>query len=257
VIIDANAYCGRWPFRRLSHCGAAGLKALMQRTGTDRAIVSPMAGAFYRDCLTAVEEMVEDEGWDAATMCPVAVVDPTFPGWEADLKTMVARMGCVAVRLFPNYHCYTLHDDCAVDVVSLAQALELPVIVTVRMQDERSHHRRMLVEAVPVEDVRFLLRVMPHGRYMLSNVTWSEVSSLREEIGMADDAVWEMSYKPPPDYVERAVHDFGAERVLYGSAAPLQYPEAALGVVKQAHIDESTTTAILSTNAARFFGLGG
>ncbi|MHB0878902.1 MAG: amidohydrolase family protein [Anaerolineae bacterium] len=257
MIVDANAYVGRWPFRRLGLSGAAGLKTLLQRTATDVALASPIAGAFYRDCLTAVEEMLEDDGWDAALMRPVAVVDPTYPGWEADLDTMVARLGCVAVRVLPNYHSYTLHDDCALALAGRVQELRLPLIITMRMQDERSHHRRMSVPAVTADEVRFLLRVMPHGRYVLSNVTWSEVSGLRPEMEMADDAVWEMSYKPPPYYVEKAVHDFGAERVLYGSGAPLQYPEAALTVVQQAQIGDAERAAILAGNAARVFGLGG
>lgn len=255
MIIDANAYCGRWPFRRLSHPGAAGLKALMDRTGTDLAIVSPIAGAFYRDALTAVEEMVEDDGWDATRMKPVATVDPTYPGWDADLDAMVSRLGCVAVRVFPNYDSYRLYDEPAVALVGKAQTMGLPLIITMRMQDERSHHERMQVEAVSVEDVRFLLRTMPHGRYVLSNVTWGEVSSLRVELGMADDAVWEMSYKPPPYYIERAAQDLGVEHILYGSGAPLQYPESALTVVQQAHIDKCSRSTIFNGNAKRVFGL--
>ena len=257
MIIDANAYVGRWPFRRLSHPGASGLKALLRRTGTSVALASPIAGAFYRDCLTAVEEMVEDDAWDPSLLRPVAVVNPTFPGWEVDLSTMVKRLGCVAVRVLPNYHDYTLHDDRALALVERVQALGLPLVVSMRMQDERSHHLRMLVEAVPVDDVRFLLRVMPHGRYVLSNVSWHEVSALRSEMDLADDAVWEMSYKPPPYYLEQAVRDFGAERVLYGSGAPLQYPEAALTVVQQAQIGEAERAAILAGNAARVFSFGG
>jgi len=257
VIIDANAYVGCWPFRRLSYCGARGLTALMQRTATDVALASPIAGAFYRDCLSAMEQMLDDPGWDAERLRPVAVVNPAFAGWDADLDTMVARLGCVAVRVLPNYHGYSLQDDCALRLAERVQSLGLPLIVTARMQDERSHHPRMLVEAVPVDDIRFLVRVLPGGAYVLSNVSWQEVLALRAEFEIVPGLAWEMSYKPPVGYLEQAVGEIGAERVLYGSGAPLQYPEALLRVVQQARIGEGERAAILGGNAARVFGLGG
>lgn len=257
MIIDANAYCGHWPFRRLSHAGAAGLSALMQRTGTDQALVSPIAAAFYRDCLSAMEEMLDDPGWDGGRMSPLASVNPAFPGWRADLRTMVEQLGCRALRLLSNYHGYSLFDDQAQQLVTQAMEWNLPVIITIRMQDERSHHWHMLVNPVSLDEVRFLLRQHPEGRYMLSNITWAEVRALRPELELVADWGWEMSYKPPPFYIEQAVGEFGAEHVLYGSAAPLQYPESLLLVVQQAGISEDDRQLVLSGNAQRLFGLGG
>ena len=257
MIIDANTYCGHWPFRRLAHPGAAGLKALMQRTGTDMAIVTPIAAAFYRDCLSALEEMLGDEGWDEARMRPVAVVNPAFPGWEQDLDTMIKEMNCAAVRLISNYHGYQLYSDEALALVARAHEYGLPVIVTMRMQDERSHHWRMSVNAVSMDEVRFLLRQMPHVRFMLSNVSWHEVMALRSELELARECVWEMSYKPPAFYLESAVKEFGAERILYGSGAVLQYPEALLLPVQQAAISDADKALILAGNARRIFAIGG
>ena len=257
MIVDANAYAGRWPFRRLTYAGTAGLKALMQRTGTDMALVTPIAAAFYRDCLSAMEEMLEDEGWDEMSMHPVAVVNPVFPGWEQDLDTMVREMGCLAVRLLPNYHGYQLYRDEALALVARAHEHGLPAIITLRMQDERSHHWHMSVNAVSTDEVRFLLRQMPHVKFMLSNVSWHEVMALRPELELARECVWEMSYKPPAFYLENAVKEFGAARILYGSGAILQYPEAALLPVQQAAISDADKAMILAGNAKRVFGIGG
>ena len=181
MIVDANTYFGRWPFRRLFFAGGAGLSALCRRIGVSTALVTPLAAAFYRDCLSAVEEMLEDPGWDGSLMRAIGSVNPTFPGWEQDLETM-ARLGCVGIRLLPNYHGYKLFDDAALALVRRVHEHGLPVILTIRMQDERSHHPLMPVPAVPVEDVRFLLREQPVGTYLLSNISWHEVQALRSEI---------------------------------------------------------------------------
>lgn len=257
MIIDANTYAGHWPFRRLTYTGVAGLKTLMQRTGTDIAVVTPIAAAFYRDCLSALEEMLADESWDGAIMRPVATVNPLFPGWEQDLNIMIKEMRCLAVRLLPNYHGYRLYNDEALALVARAHEHSLPVIVTMRMQDERSHHWHMSVNAVSTDEVRFLLRQMPPVRFVLSNVSWQEVMALRPELELARECVWEMSYKPPAFYLESAVKELGAERILYGSGAILQYPEALLLPVQQAAISDADKALILAGNARRVFGIGG
>lgn len=257
MIIDTNTWVGHWPFRRVRLTDAAGLGRLMERTGTGLSLVSPLSGPFYRDCLTAVEEMLEDDDWDGSRMKPVAVVNPHFPGWREDLQTMARQMGCVALRLIPNYHDYTLYTDEAVQAAQAAIDLGLPVIVTVRMHDERSHHPRMYVPPVPVEDIRFLMRMVPEARYLLSQATFAEVSGLLSEMDLVADAGWEMSYKPPAFLVERIAGEHGVERLLYGSGAVLQYPESLLHPVQQAPIADEAREAILSGNARRLFGLGG
>ena len=256
MIVDANTWIGHWPFRRIRLADAAGLGQLMARTGTDVALVSPLSGPFYLDPLTGVEEMLEDEGWDGARMRPLAVVNPHFPGWREDLRTMATDMGCVALRLIPNYHDYSLYSDEAVQAAQAATDLGLPVVVTVRMHDERSHHRRIYMPPVPVEDIRFLMRMVPQGRYLLSQVTFWEAAGLLSEMDLVADAGWEMSYKPPAFVVERVVREHGAEHLLYGSGAVLQYPESLMLPVKEAPISTADRAAILGGNACRLFGLG-
>ena len=260
MIIDSNAFTGHWPFRRLTFVGASGLASLMRRTGTELALVSPLAGAFYRDCLGALDEMLEDPGWDPQTMRPVAMVNPAFPGWQKDLEVMARDRGCIALRLLPNYHGYSLYDEGengGLAVVGRAQELGLPVIVTFRMQDERSHHWHMLVESVAVDQVRFLMRQLPHGTYVLSNVWFHEVRALKLEMEMVNDSAWEISYKPPDRLVEDAVNEFGSKRLLYGSAAPLQYPECTISVIQGAEVSEEVKSLIFGGNARRIFELGG
>jgi predicted TIM-barrel fold metal-dependent hydrolase len=257
MIIDANCWCGHWPFRRLEYRGAEGLQVLQERVGCDLLLVSPLSAPFYRDCLSAVEEMLCEKGFDRKRMLPVAVINPCFPGWEDDLDVMVRELGCVAVRLIPGYHSYSLYSDEVVAAACKAAELGLPLVVTMRMMDERSHHPRMLVPPVSVEEVRYLLRQVPEGRFVLSHVLYSEVCALRAELELVAEGVWEISYKPPAFLVERAVREFGAERLLYGSAMPLQYPESILLMVQGADVSPAEKSAILSENARRVFRLEG
>jgi hypothetical protein len=106
-----NSYIGNWPFRRLPYRTAEDIRKLMDRTETQAALVTPMAAIFYKDCLSAVQELRDDlDRHPTAPLWPVAVVNPAFPGWQVDLAIMIDQFGCVAVRLFPNYHNYRLTD---------------------------------------------------------------------------------------------------------------------------------------------------
>ncbi len=70
------------------------------------------------------------------------------------------------------------------------------------------------------------------------------------------DAGWEMSYKPSAFLVERVVQEQGAERLLYGSGAVLQYPESLMLPIQEAPISAGDRALILGGNARRLFGLG-
>ncbi len=58
-----------------------------------------------------------------------------------------------------------------------------------------------------------------------------------------------------PHWIRQAVRDLGAERVLFGSNAPMVWPSTQLMVVRQAELREGEERKILGENAAPLYRL--
>ena len=59
------------------------------------------------------------------------------------------------------------------------------------------------------------------------------------------------------DAVTVAVRELGAERVLYGTGAPIRAMQSALNAILQAQISDDEKRLVLGGNAQRLFGLPG
>lgn len=256
MILDVNCFVGHWPFRRIPYRTIADLRQLMARTHTQGALVTPLAGLFYKDCLSAVREMLDELEADFhPTMWPVAVLNPAFPGWQDDLAIAVDEWRCVALRLFPNYHGYRLTDPQATDLLEAVQDRGLPLMISVRVEDERLHHQLMKVEPVPCLDIAWVLRAFPDLKLVLCEAKPDEVDQLRSDILSHPHASVDTSTRTPQFYLEEMVAQLGDERVMYGTGMPLKYPECALYQVRDAHLPETVKNRVFSGNALRFFGL--
>jgi predicted TIM-barrel fold metal-dependent hydrolase len=255
MVFDLNVYLGRWPFRHLRHAGAEGVRRLMARTGTSQALAIPLQAVFYRDCLDGVREMVEDIGPDGADLLPLGMVNPNFPGWERDLRQMVEALGCVGCGLVPTYHGYTVYDPCAEALFRTLGEMDFPALLFVRLWDERSHHWRMQVPPLAVDDLSYLLKTYPEVPVAVCNANLpTEGAALAPILSDRAQTLLTTAYKSLK--LAETVDRLGADHVAYGSGMPLYYPESALLQVLDAGLDEPARTRILAQNARAFLGLG-
>jgi predicted TIM-barrel fold metal-dependent hydrolase len=256
MYFDLTVYLGRWPFRRLRHAGVEGVRRLMARTGVGQALAAPLQAVFYKDCLDGVLEMVEELGPEDTDLLPLAMVNPAFPGWDQDLRYMVEKLGCVACGAIPTYHGYRVYDPSAEALFRTCIELNLPTLLFIRLQDERSHHWRMQVPPLPVEDASYVLKVFPDLRLAVCNVNLpSESAALAPALGDRARTLLTAAYKSLR--LAHAVEQVGAEHLAYASGAPLYYPESALLQVLEAEIGAEARVQILGGNARAFLGLKG
>jgi predicted TIM-barrel fold metal-dependent hydrolase len=256
LILDVNCFVGHWPFRRIPYRTASDLVRLMARVHTQGALVTPLAGLFYKDCLSAVHELLDElETESLSNLWPVAVVNPAFPGWQEDLAIMVDEWGCVAVRLFPSYHDYRLPDPQAEELLSVIQERGLPLMISMRVEDERLQHWLVRVEPVSPLDIMWLLRTFSDIRIVLCESKPDEIDQLRDRILTHAHASVATPTRMPQFYLEELVRQLGSERVLYGTGMPLSYPEGTLQEVRDAQLAEDDRNRVLSGNALKLFGL--
>jgi uncharacterized protein len=251
---DLNVYLGHWPFRRLRYGGAKGVRQLMSRTGVGQAVAIPLQAVFYKDCLDGVVEMIEDIGQDQTDLLPLGIVNPNFPGWERDLSVMVEELGCVGCGMFPPYHGYQVYDPCAEALFRTLIDMNLPALLFVRLWDERSHHWRMQVPSLPVEDISYVLKTFPGMRTAVCNANLpAEGAALIPALADRAPTLFTTAYKSLG--LSEMVARMGAEHIAYGSGMPFYYPESSLLQVLDADIDALAKAQILGQNARAFLKL--
>ena len=275
-VIDVNAYIGDWPFRRLRQRTPAAVRRALECAGFTRALVSPLAAIFRQECASANSEMIRGVRRAREFFIPVPALNPSYPGWEDDVEAAV-QIGAPGIRLFPNYHAYSLDDATIREAIAQAVSAGLAIFISLRMQDERHHHPRMMVPAVPADEVVALAQAMPHARIIPCMARYAEVETLLAAHAPGDvilsgseescprqtaaghhrsGVFLDLSgVQGPVGCVELLAAHHGAGRLLTGTGAPLQYPLPAVAKVHAAELDAADKARILGGNAAALCGL--
>ncbi len=256
MVIDFSCTVGPWAFRRLPVTTAEGTRKALRRECIDRAVVSSLPAVLYKNPHQGNVHLIEEIGRRSRTFIPFAVLNPEFPGWEEDLRRCAEDLGLRGLRLYPNYQGYSLRRRAARNLFARAADLGWPVVVSVRLEDERYHHWRMKVKATPVAYVAEAALKVPDVTVVLSGGSYADIKAFFRTVGDAPNAFAEIGWlKSPLEAVATCVREFGAERLLMGTNFPLMVPWCGTEKVRRAHIPEAAKRAILGENAARILRL--
>lgn len=245
MIIDTNAHLGNWPFRKLAHSDAGGLVQLMDDHGLTQAWVGPFEGVFYRDCGQANRDLLTAISGHADRLVPWAAINPNFPGGEDDLAEAGER-GMAGVRLYPNYHGYTLLDECALELLAQVQQRGLPVAIYHKLVDERLHHWHCKVPPTEMT-IGPLAERLPDLTIVCCGVSLPVATQLQQTTRV----LVETSRIEGAGGVGSLVAALGPERVLFGSHAPYFYIDAGLLKLVESGLPEDQRQALLYGNACR------
>ncbi|MCE5241206.1 amidohydrolase [bacterium] len=255
-ITDFNCDCGAYAFREFPQTTAAEVAADLHRQGIDRMVMGSARAITFCSPQPANELLAEDAangGPDGIRPLLAAVLNPEYPGAERDLRRC-AELGFRALKLYPTYHAFDITSYETVRLADMATEMGWPVLLPVRVEDERHHHPLMKVPALPTEQAITFARDVPRAKIVLCAATTPEVTAFLQGVS-GDQAYAEISYiKSPLNAIEDLVEHVGHERLLFGSHAPFAYAHTALAKVREAYISDEQKAAILGGNAARVLG---
>lgn len=243
---DMSAFVGPWPFRHLPDSTTEALDSRLRREGVTQAFVSPLEGLFAADPQPA------NACWEARLRDHpffrfVPVINPTLTQWERALRA--CRDQAAAVRLLPNYHEYSPSVECVHALMQVAAELGLPVFLQLRMQDVRSMHPRAQVPDVDWREALALAKLCPQTPLIVTAPSWQEACKLREAAERLPNLYLVLCHLEIVDGLRRFVAEYGVERLLWGTHAPLFTPTAARLKVEAARLTEQETFALLQGNA--------
>lgn len=255
-MIDANAYLGDWPFRKLRYTTHFALLEKMDALGIEQAVVSSLKNVFYKDLLAGNRQLHAEVDHHPDRFLPAYTINPRFPGWEEDLAICVSEFGMRAMRLHPNYHQFALDSAEGTTVLEAARAHGFIVIIATGMEDTRHHHPLVKVPDVPGEQVAAAVSAYPDVRFLVAAANFSGINAIWSQCAPAQNLYFEISrVQGPVGDIEKLCETMGADRVLLGTNLPLHVPEAATLAVVHARITAVERRMITSGNAARLFEL--
>ena len=258
MIIDSNAYIGNWSFRKIRYNTAAGLVRLMDRDGMDRAVVGSLNSTFYRNCQVGNEELSREVRGHEDRLIPLATINPGYPGWERDFERCRCELGMKGLKLYPMYHDYALWDEGALTLIRRAAEHGMPVVIPMRVEDERIQHCRVKVPQFALEPLIVAIRRCPEARFILGAASW-DVKELADVIGLKQDNFYvgisrlsAFCHDMLPDLVD----ELGVSRIVLDTNMPLDYPRCSLLKVESLDISEAEKRMVYGETMARILGIG-
>jgi predicted TIM-barrel fold metal-dependent hydrolase len=258
MIIDANAYLGHFAFRKLTCTTAADLVRLMDEKGIDRALVSSAAAITYRNTQSANEDLAAEVKLLGDRLVPLAVINPSYAGWEDDLRICRDELGMRGLRLYPKWHNYALSDSCCRELINAASQSGLFVSLPVRVEDYRQRSWLVDVPDLPLEEIVNLVKSHPQARFLIVNGAGFSGSPLgKADNGLPANYLLEISRLRAlmENEIGQLLASLGPERVVFGSGMPFTAAEPALLKLEVLAADDGVKDKIRWQNVVSFLNL--
>jgi predicted TIM-barrel fold metal-dependent hydrolase len=255
--IDVNVHVSRWPFRRLPLDETPALVGKLRSLGMKQAWAGSFDALLYRDIASVNARLAEEcRANRDGVLIPFGTVNPKLPDWKEDLRRCREVHRMPGVRLYPNYHGYKLDDPLFSRLIELAAKAGLLVQIAVSMEDERTQHPLVRVPPVDCKSLVDVLAKLPDARVMLLNAVRAPRSGPASLLAKTPQVSFDIASLETAGGVATVLGHVPAERIVFGSHAPFNYPEAAVLKMTESAIQESVAKQIASGNASRLLEAG-
>ncbi len=258
MIVDVNAYLGHFAFRRLRNNTAASLLALMDSKRIDKAVVSSASAITYRNAQAGNEEVAEEVRGHSGRLISFAVINPSYAGWQDDLKICHEEFGMAGLRLYPKWHNYQLSSACCRELVNAATERGMAISIPIRAEDNRQRSWLLNVPDVPLAEIVELVKAHPKARFLLLNgIGYTRCPLGRKDNGLPSNYAIGLSRLSAvlANEIGQLITNLGAERVMFGTGMPFKYPDPALVKLEVLDASEADKEKIYSKNAMTWLRL--
>lgn len=248
-IIDTNITLFHWPFRRLPLDEVELLVEKMRSLGIDQAWASSFEAILHRD-ITSVNRRLVDACRKYPAIVPIGAIHLDLPDWESDLRLCLFTHKMPGVRLYPNYHGYTLDDSRFLRLVQICAVAGRLIQISTSLEDPRTQHSSVRAADVDLSPLTKLFKEVPTARIQLLNHRPGANSA--KLLGHLPGLYFETARIESTDGVPQWYKQIPQGHLMFGTHAPFLVPEAALiRVHESGQLDDTGLRNILGENALR------
>lgn len=242
--MDFNCYCGNWPFFRVRYNTVAKIADLHSRCNIEGGFVSSIEAIFYQDPYEAevqLAKQLEGTGYMHAM-----TLNPMIPGWKDDFFRAMKELNIKAIRLMPGFHGYTLDNPVLDEVCALLHSHQLPLILTLRIRDERTAWM-FSPRKLEVDEISAFLDKYKDIVTILGCTRVKEAVTLKPQFEGRSNLFTDVSGFKDGNYAVEAVSEaIGSAHIVYGSSAPLLEMQSTTIIVDRAKLPDETRAEIFS-----------
>lgn len=259
MMIDTSAYVGHWPFRKVRGATLQEIAPIAAENGTTHMIVSSINAIFYKDTMEGNLELVEElKSYQGdITYIPFAVINPTYPEWEADMKKCITELGFRGIELAPAYHHYSIANEGAA-AFQLAGEMGVPVRVQNEFENIRQHHWMDVTTSPNGDEFAALLAASEKTCLIIGGYFPCVMGEKLQAILKTRDNVFfdirrmdtfaDQSWEKTREYMD-------PKHLCYGTMTPFNYIAPALVRIQFAPGSDEEKKGILSENIRSYLGL--
>jgi len=243
---DVNCLLGHWPFRKILKDSFEDLKKVHSDNNIISGYVSSLNSIFYNDPYEGDREL--HEIIKSTQYQHVLTVNPTLPCFSEDIENGVHEFDIKGVRIYPGYHQYKLDCDKIQQLCSVLEKFNLPLFLTLRMEDTRSNY---LIQPQPLDmdEVRNFINSHANMKILLLNIRFGEIMNIKDMINSMPNVFIDTSgLKDLVFNMEKLLAEIDGYKIMYGSLHPLYCLKSTLLQITKAKIDQNSIKNILSEN---------
>ena len=249
MIVDANAFLGKWPYWPVQGTRPEEIAAALDGLCVTQAAVCSTRSVFvnWEDGNREVEAAAERHPVFLPFAClGTQELSHTWQPAEYDFAGY-AKRGFRGLRLYPQHHSYHLLLESFVDtILEDAAARAWPVVLPLRI---------IMNWGMPCLDLPVMQAIVmrhPRVRWILAGVNYLyELQMAVSLMNRYETVHLETSCIMGYSAIEKTVQRCGHERLLFGSGMPWQEAAAGLSKITHAQLSTAALEAVLGGNLLR------
>ncbi len=238
-IIDVNASFGFWPTQKFPYRNLEDLNAAYERNQIDEVWLSAVESILFPDPdefdLPLFEEMQNFPRFK-----PVKTVNPLLANWKASLEESIRDFPLAAIKIYPNYHDYPINLGELKKLAQVAGDNNLPLLVSMRVNDERNQPTALQVRGVTPGNICSLANSCPQTSIIALCAYISEIAALHTAPNIKTD----ISFLDYEDTLVYAANVGDVSKLVFGTHSAFLYPEAAAYKLRYSLISDEAKAVI-------------